>query len=209
MATPLTIPGDAFVQGGLRVGSYDTLIPRAKLEQDVLASYAIPWTAWRVWDALGTNLPGTAANDDLGLVGGTFGTNSPTIQTGDLKAAGATTRYARCQIWLPPEYDAGQTINLRFHAGMKTTVADVSATLDAEAYKSDTEEGVGSDLVSTAAQSINSLTLADKDFVIDGSALSPGDLLDVRIAVEVNDAATATAVIGLIGAAFLLIDIRG
>ncbi len=92
---------------------------------------------------------------------------------------------------------------------MQTTVADVAATLDVEALESDGDGGVGSDLVTTVAQDINSLTLSDNDFTIDASALAPGDMLDVRIAVTVNDAASATAVIAAIGAVSLLCDIRG
>jgi hypothetical protein len=163
----------------------------------------------RVWDAFQTNLPGTPATDDLGLIGGTFGTNAPSIQTGDLKAAGATTRYARFQVNLPPEYVAGQTVTLRFAAGMITTIADASATLDVECHLSDEDDTVSADLYVGAAQSINSLTFADKDFTITPATLSPGDMLDVRIAIAVNDAATGTAVIGCVAAMKRVCDTRG
>lgn len=210
MSTPLRIPHGAIVEGDLRyTGSLLPALPRASLEQDNLAEYPIPWTAWRVWDALATNLPGTSATDDLGLIGGTFATASPSIQTSDLKAAGATTRYARCQVALPPEYVAGQTVTIRFHAGMVTTIADNSATIDLQAYKSDDEAGISSDLVTTSATTINNLTLADKDFAITATSLAPGDVLDLRVAVAVNDASTVTAVIAIIGAASLLCDIKG
>ena len=203
---------------GIRVGTAITLEgtptvspgwARSQIAQESLAQYPIPWTWWRVWDAYHTALPGTSATDDLGLIGGTFATASPTIQTSDLKAAGATTRYARCTIPIPVEFDAATDMVLRFHAGMKTTVSDTTATLDVEAYKSDEEEGIGADLVTTAATTINSLTLADIDFTVNAASLSAGDLLDVRIAVAINDGASGTAVIGLIGAAHLTCDIRG
>lgn len=184
-------------------------IARSKLAQDTLAKYAIPLTSFRVHDAMQTNLPGTSANDDLALIGGTFGTNSPEIKTSDLKAAGATTRYARALIQLPPEYDDAQTVEIRVKGGMETTVADTSATVDVECYESDKSGGVGSDLCTTAAQSINSLTAADKDFTITASGLVAGDILDVRITVAVNDAASGTAVVAALGAIELLCDIRG
>ena len=82
------------------------------LRQDPLAIFPVPFTSLRVWDAFATNLPGTAATDDLALIGGTFGTSHPTIEAGDLKAAGATTRYARFQVKLPECYDSGETITL-------------------------------------------------------------------------------------------------
>lgn len=206
----ISFPEGLNCQGDLRLGG--SLLPglsRATLLQESLAVYPIDWTAWRVWNALHTNLPGTPLTDDLGLVGGTFGTDSPSIRTEDLKNAGATTSYARCQVKLPPEYVTGETVKLRFHAGMITTVASATATIDASLYKSDGESGIGSDLVTTGATTINSVTLADVDFEVTSSGLSPGDVLDLRIAIAINDSATATAVIGCVGAASLLCDIKG
>ncbi|MCH7924364.1 MAG: hypothetical protein IIC51_02385 [Planctomycetes bacterium] len=162
-----------------------------------------------MFDAPQTLLPNPSATDDLGLYGGTFGTDSPTIQTFDLKAAGPSTLRARIQLALPPEYEAGETVTLRISAGMLTTVADVSATIDVEAHEIDRIGAVGSDLVTTSALDINNLALADKDFTITPTGLAAGDMLDIRITLAINDAATGTAVIGLIGAVELLCDIRG
>lgn len=204
-----TFPSDVYITGALSVSGDLPPYPRASLVQDTLALYPIPWGSWRVWDAYQTVLPGTPATDDLALIGGTFGTGTPSIQTEDLKTAGATNKYARTMLVLPPEYDGGETLSVRFHAGMLTTVADGSATIDAEVYLSDNEAGLGLDLVTTAAQSINSLTLADKDFTIDPAGLVAGDILDLRITLAINDAASGTAVKGIVGAAFLMADIKG
>lgn len=179
------------------------------LKQDANAIFPITMERLRVWDAMQTNLPGTAATDDLALISGTFGTAPSMIQAGDLKAAGATTRYARVQIALPECYDAGETITLNISAGMKTTIADTSCTLDVEAYKLDKISGIGSDLCATAAQSINSVTFATKTFTITASGLVAGDVLDVRIAIACNDAATGTAVTPTIAAIDLVCDIKG
>lgn len=205
-----TVGGDLRVQGNLVVGGTRQETARTGLEQDQLAAYAIPWEAWRVHDAYQTTLPGTSLADDLGLVGGTFGTGVPSIQTEDLKAAGATTSYARCVITIPPEYDTSETAVLRFRAGMLTTISDGTATLDVEAFESDFEAAKsGSDLVSTTVQDINSVTLADTDFAITTTTLSPGDTIDIRIAIAINDTSTVTVVKGIVGSAFLLLDIRG
>ena len=111
---------------------------------------------------------------------------------------------------LPHNYVAGETVTIRLRAGMKTTVADTSATVDVQAFKSNNEGAVdGSDLCATAATTCNSLTPADKDFTITPTTLSPGDWLDVRIAIATNDGATAGAVIGFIGRAQLLCDTKG
>jgi hypothetical protein len=211
MAAPVIIPGPLTVQGDLQVnGSFSKPITRSNLTQENLAVYPIPPQAWRVWDALQTNLPGTGASDDLAIIGGTFGAGVPSIQTGDLKNAGATTRYARAQVQLPPEYVAGETVTIRANAGMVTTVASASATIDFEVYKSD--RGIlvsGIDLVVPSSQSINSLTFGDKDFNVTATTLGPGDILDIRMAIAVNDSATGTAVIGCAGSVELLCDIRG
>jgi hypothetical protein len=208
MATTV-FPDNVRIQGNLEVIGTLPTYPRTSLTQEDNARAKIQPTDWRVWDAMGTVLPGTPANDDLGLVGGTFGTASPSIQTGDLKAAGSTTRYARCTFQLPYTYVAGQSVTIRAHAGMLATVADTAATIDFAAYRSNDEAGIGSDLITTSATTINSLTLADKDFTLTASTLAPGDTLDIRMAVLVNDAATATAVTGIVGAVEILIDVKG
>lgn len=200
----ITVPGTAYLRGGI-----EPALARSNLLQDSNQVYVIPLIAFRVWDAITTNLPSAGANDDIGLVGGTWATDSPSLQSGDLKSAGATDRYARVQIPLPIEYVGGQTVTLRFRAGMLTTVADNSATLDVVAYEPDREAGIGADLCATGATTINSVTLADKDFTITATGLNPGDMLDVRIHMAVNDAGTGTAVIAIIGSVELLCDVKG
>ena len=197
-----------FVMGGGWAGNVSPPIPQSVIEQQDLRPFAVPLTEFVVWDAMHTNLPGTSATDDLALTSNGI-TDSPTIQTSDLKAAGATTRYASRLFPVPPEYVAGQTLVLRFHAGMKTTVADTTATIDVEAFKSDETEGISADLVLTGATTINSLVLADKDFIVNPATLSPGDMLLVRVAVAINDGATGAAVIGMIGSATLACDCKG
>lgn len=179
------------------------------LKQDALAIFPVLLTGLRVWDAFQTNLPGTAATDDLALIGGTFGTSPPVISAGDLKAAGATSRYARFQIVLPECYDAGETVTLALYAGMVATIADTSCTIDVQCYKLDKAAGIGSDLCATAAMTMNSLVLAAKSFTITPSGLVAGDVFDVRIAIACTDAATGTAVTPTIAAIDLLCDIKG
>jgi hypothetical protein len=83
------------------------------LRQDANAIFPIDLTALRVWDAFATNLPGTAATDDLALVGGTFGTSPPVVSAGDLKAPLERLHDMhafKCK--LPECYDSGETITL-------------------------------------------------------------------------------------------------
>lgn len=206
----INLPFNAQFGGWVRTGAPGTLLPRAQNEQEQLVVYPLPWSGWTKHDEPWTRLTGTPAADDLGLSGATFGTNTPALTTGDLKTAGATTRYARIQYPIPPEYDPGQTAILRFRAGMVTHIADVSATLDAEVFKSNGEGGkTGSDLCTTDPLDINADTFANFDFTITPASLSPGNLFDIRIAIAVNDAATGDPVAAVIGQAALLLDIRG
>ena len=203
--------GDVVITGDLHVmGSINPPIARTSLAQETLSDYVIAMTEWATWDDMSTPLPNAGATDDLGLVHGYFGTNSPSLQTGDLKSAGATTRYARAQVIVPHEYVAGQTLELRFVAGVITTVADVSCTLDAEVFLSDGETGIGADICATAAKSINGgVSFANYDFSITPATLSPGDVLDVRIAIACDDGSGATAVIGCVGQSVLRCDTKG
>lgn len=204
-ATTVT-PSDASITNA-KVAS-NAAITRSKLAQDTLSVFPVPLTQLRVHDAVGT-LIGTAGNDDLGLTGNTVGTDAIHVTAGDLKAAGATTRYARCLVPLPECYDDGETVQIRVRAFVDTTVADATCTVDVQAYEIDGEGGVGADLCSTSAQDINSLTPANKDFTLTATGLAAGDLLDVRIAIACNDASTGTEVEPIISNIALLCDIKG
>lgn len=171
-------------------------IETSKLESRTSQVFPIPFNAMFVWDAVQNNLPSAGANDDLGLITGTWGTDSPTLQTGDLKSAGATSRYAGFLAQVPQNYQDAATFAIRLRGGMITTVSDTTAEIDLELYVVDKDGGVGSDICQTAAATINSLTKANVDFTIDATAIDPGDLLFGRIKIAINDAATGTAVIG-------------
>lgn len=204
-----TIEGNLRITGDLSVAGTSPSQARSWLTQDNNAKYGVPLSSLVVWDS-GAHLPTSAAADDLAVAAGTYGTDTLAISAGDLKAAGATTRRARFTFTLPPEYVAGETVTIRVDAGMKTTVADTSCTVDVEAFKRGTGAAVsGSDLVTTSATSINSLTSANKDFAVTSTALSPGDELDVRVSIACNDAATVTAVTPTIAGIAVLLDIKG
>lgn len=203
-------PDDVAVAGNLTVsGDILPTRPRTSLLQEDFAPFPVPITALRIWDAFQTPIS-AAASDDLGIsTGGTFGTDAPYVSAGDLKAAGATTRRARFLFQIPHTYVAGQSVRILADAGMITTVADTSCTLDFECYALDKDGTVGgSDLVTTAATTINSLTFGEKTFDTTSSGLSAGDVLDVRVSVACTDAATATAVIPAVANLSILLDVK-
>lgn len=207
----LIVLGDLRVNGTARFGGDTTGIARDDVVQETLTPFDLPPETWRIYDNMDALLPDPpTTGDDIGIVSGTFGSATPSLQTRDVKGVGAAPHYARRLFQLPHNYVAGETVQIRLHAGMVTTVADVTATCDVEVYKSNNEGGVsGGDLCATAATSINNLTAADKDFTITSTALSPGDWLDIRIALHINDGSTVTAVKGMIGRIQLLCDTKG
>lgn len=183
-------------------------IERSKLARES-KKYAVPLDSLRVWDAYNTVLPSSASSDDLGLIHGAIGTAPPVVRSSDSKNT-TTTQYGRFVVAIPAEYDSGQALSIVPTAGMKTTVASSTATIDFEVYKkSGTSDAVGSDICATSATSINSLTCAEKEFTITPSGLVPGDELDIRVTIAITDSATATAVIGMITKMHLLCSVKG
>lgn len=184
-------------------------ISTSRIAQRPFAKYAVPFTSMRVWDAMATVPVTTAANDDLALLTGTPGTSNLKLSTGDLKTAGPTTRKIGFELAVPPNYEDGQTIEVRVRAGMETTVADTAANVDLQAWISNGGGGVGSDLVTSTASNCNSLAAADKDFVLDAANIDPGDRIMCVLSFFVQDAATNTAVTGAVYEIALRCDTRG
>ena len=155
---------------------------------------AIDLTRMRVWDAMATNLPGTAAADDMALITGTLGTDAPTLQGVDF---GGTSTDEKCAFLfpLPANYSPGGAVTVRVRGGMVTSIADTTCTVDVECYKQDGDGAVGSDICTTAAQSIRSLTPANCDFTITPTGLVPGDILMIRLAFAGSDVANAAVLI--------------
>lgn len=183
-------------------------VPRTELAQEDAMEHPVDLGSLKI-STTGQPLTATASGSDLALISGTFGTANQYVQGRDCKTA-TITGYARFLVAIPPNYVAGQSVKLRFAAGMITAVSDTTATIDCEAYLvGRTTLKSGSDLCATSATSINSLTFADKDFTITATALLPGDVLDVRVTLAVVDAAGASAVKPTIAAIDLITSIKG
>lgn len=193
------------------VNEFQPPIDTGQIAERALQEYALDMATFRIHDNYGVILPNAGATDDLGLVGGTFGTNAPSLQTEDLKAAGATSNFARFQVTLPPNYVAGEAVKIRVVGGMITTVADTTAFADIECYENEEDNTVSVDLCTTAETTINALIASPTtvDFTITSATLSPGSVLDVRVATVVTDAAEATPVIACITKLALLCNTQG
>ncbi len=211
----VAFPDDLTVGGNLRVNG---VIQPPKARGDVLAistqkKFPIPLTSFRVFDNMALLLPSAGATDDLGIVEGTHGTDTPALQTQDYTASGsAVIDYARFLVSLPWEYVAANAVTLRFMAGMIGNPGDQTpgATLDCSVFKQqdDPDDAIGSDLASAAvSDNMNSTTFANIDFTITAGGLSPGDILDVKVFTTIDHNA-ATECIGAISYAQLLCDVR-
>ena len=196
------------VSMSLRSRDSATTLARSAIVQEDLVPYTIPLTSIRVHDAMATNLPATAANDDMGLITGTPGTDAPTLQGVDFGGT-STDEKGAFEFVLPAEYVTGQTITLRVTGAMLTTVSDGTATVDAECWVATSAGAVGSDICATSAQSINSLTSADKDFTITPTSRAAGDRLIVRLSFAGSDSGNAGVMIPEISRVQMLLDVKG
>lgn len=101
---------------------------------------------------------------------------------------------------LPPNYVAAGSVVVRVHARCDSADA-TTATLDVVMFEGNKNGGAGADLVTTAAQSIDTATWASYDFTVTATGLVAGDLLGGGIATSVDDPAgggTPRAEIGAI-----------
>lgn len=183
-------------------------IALSKLAQKVLNPEPVLLTSCRVWDAQHSMVVGTAAADDLALITGTPGTDTPMLSAGDVKATSSARKVA-FELPVPGNYEDGQTFQVSIRAAMETTVADGSCTVDLQAWLDDGSGAAGNDLVTTDAQSMNSLTPADYDFAIDATAIDPGDKLNCVLTITYVDSATATAVTPVVYSITRQCDTRG
>ena len=196
------VRSDATIQPGANIAT-------TKLAQRVLASIPLRVEDWRVHDDPRAVLPNAAGGaDDLYLDDGTWGTNAWVLKSDD--AGGTTvTQYAARSCALPFEYEDGATVTIRLPGAMGV-ISDGTATVDLEVYASDGDGTLSADLCATAAQSINSTTWANKDFVITPTTLTASMVLFLRIAVAITDAGDAAPDIAArIGDAALLCNTRG
>lgn len=199
---------DIDVSGAIRATSFTGAMNRSNIIAGDIAIYEIPFTRFRVHDAMQTNLPAIGSSDDLGLATGVLGTAMPYFKTQDMNAVGAITEYARTVFTIPDKYYAGGSISLRIRAGMLISVASVTATVDAQVYVSSGDTLVSADICTTAATSANSLTFANCDFTITPTSRVPGDIFDIRIA-WIGNSATASSHFGAITNVAVLVSNRG
>lgn len=138
---------------------------------------SIPLSQFRTWDAMQTALPGTAANDDLGLVTGTWLTDAPILRT--IVNSGTSTVRAGLLFPVPLDYQNADPTVVR--VPYTTVVAPTStATLDLEIVR---VVAPTVDIVSTNANDVAAVNAADAVFVLNPANLVAGEMLFARVSI--------------------------
>jgi hypothetical protein len=101
-------------------------------------------------------------------------------------------------VYLPSDYKSGGTLTVAVVTDIVGSGSLGACTIDVEAFKiSKTDGSVGSDLVTTAAQTVNA-TVAEDTFVITPTGLVAGDALQVQltsVVIEDMNSNTLTAAV--------------
>lgn len=160
-------------------------------------------------NATNSVLTATASGSDLAFNVGSEWTTGFSLRTSDANSA-TVTQSTVFRYRLPPEYVAGGAISVAAVAGMLTNVSDTTATLDFSCYKKNLLTlAYGSDLVTTAATTINSLTFDTVSFVITPTGFVVGDELSLKMTIAITDGATGAGVFGAVSQIYMFPEIKG
>lgn len=180
---------------------------RAYLVQDDLQPYPILPESWYIWDSATHDPLGATAlsADDLIYTLAAFGTGNPVI-TGTDPGGGTPTQLAQTRYVLPPEYVAGQTLQIAIVGFTGTTLADSFSKVDLNVYRL---AAPTVDICATAEQSINSLTPVTVTFDLTPTDCVPGDVLNIKLTYAGSDAGNLGTMVPTISKVTLLADIKG
>ena len=211
--TAMLVQGNMVVAGSVTADSIsvgDSSTARSTLAQEDLVRYTVPLREASVSWSDGTRLPVDSALYGVAYCSGTLGTDWPTLQWKDQGGAVTWKPYACAFVCtLPAEYVAGSGVLVRVWGKMLGAVADGSATVAIVAYKSSRDGACGSNLCVTAAQTVNSLASAQRDFAVTSTALAPGDQLRLVLTVAGGDTANAAPMIPCVTCVEVLLSVKG
>ena len=150
-------------------------------------------------NADGTVLDATGAATAFAINAGDWGTGTLTLLGAD--AVGAAITSTLCfEYTLPDNYIADTDVKLMIRAKYDDGEGGSSptCTIDAEAYELDDSGAVGSDLVTTAVQSLTN-AFADYTFVMTDTGLAAGDRLMVLVRTVITEGGGSFALFSVIG----------
>lgn len=149
-------------------------------------TFYIPLTEFRIHDSLIALPPTTGAVDDIGFVDGTPGSSRSYLEIVTAADLNETSR-TRCFATVPSHYPAGATLTVNMEV-TETTAPTDTALIDLLVVRLQNT----TDINPVAAQDITGASTTTISFALTSTAIVPGDVLDIRITVAVDDATTGT-----------------
>lgn len=146
----------------------------------------------------GSVLAAAAASGKFGLVSNAWGVGGHKLQ-GEAASGNSKTSTVKLLVPLPQNYVAASTITLKVTHRV-SVIANTTANVDAEVRKTDGNGGVGSDQVTTSAQTNNTTGWVTSSFTVTGTSFSPGDEVEVFVRSVVDDSGGANSSKSEIGA---------
>ena len=179
------------------------VIARSDLTEDALAVYGIPINRLMAADGVALAIAETAGDHYLSL-----SANVITL-LGEIANNNTKTDVSYFQFILPSEYVAAEDVRIRVkHQATGAGTLGATKTIDVEAYEQTGNGAVGSDLVTTAAQTVTKSVWATSDFVVTATNLVAGDILIVKLTTAIQETAIANIQVQVDGIAVLL-DVKG
>lgn len=150
----------------------------------------------------GSALAAAAASGTFGVTSGGYGTGGTKLE-GEAASGNTKTSTLKIPFTLPQNYVAASSLTLKV-VHRTSAVANTTANIDAEAYRSDQHGGAtGTDQIAAAPTTVNTVTWTTSSFTITGTSFSPGDEIDIYIRTSVDDSGGATGAKAQIGDVWL------
>ena len=177
-------------------------LTRASIKEDALAVYGLPVTALKQVSGIPLAATETGGTFNLSLSGNIW------LIKGEVANNETEVSEGAFQFVLPKEYVSGGDVKIRVKHRAYGAGTLGTSTIDVEVFEQDGNGGIGSDLCTTAHQSIVDDTWTTSDFVVTATNLVAGDILNVVLTTSVVESATANINAEIDGLAVLL-DVKG
>jgi hypothetical protein len=189
-AVALTDPGNSVKAGIVKRYESSTVVWVWVLDDNLLADISattidgIPLHDLRQADLAAMGISGTAGDHYLDL-----SADAITLLSNVANNSTATD-VSEYQYRIPYNYLAGGTLSIKVNHTLFDVGTSGASTIDFSAYRQ-ADGAVGSDIVSTAAQSMSKGAWTESTFVVTPTTLNPGDILNIKMTTAVIETAIA------------------
>ena len=184
-----------------------THIDRDEIALESLARYPVALQSCR--SNTGLALDATGGDTLFSIVNAGIGVGTLTLKGEE--ALSETEITTLCfEFALPPEYIANEDVKINVQAKYDDSSGGTvgAKTIDCEVYELGDDGTGGSDLCTTAAQTLTT-SFADYSFTVTDTALTAGDRLIVYVQTVIEETAGGGALFAVIGSIEVQLDIRG